>query len=97
MKKFKEELGKFLFEKNKNFIRYESFKHAYERFEKFKEYLRKEFKDTISDKSKKVLCVTHSSLMSIATCSTQFLTDKVDEKVENLYKMKNGEINTIYI
>jgi broad specificity phosphatase PhoE len=97
MKKFKEELGKFLAEKKKIFLRFESFKHANDRFEKFKEYLRNEFKDTISDKDKKVLCVTHSSLMSIATSSVPFLTDKVNETVDNLYKMQNGEINTLYI
>ena len=57
----------------------------------------KNIKDTISDKDKKVLSVTHSTLMSIVSSSVPFLTDKVNETVDNLYKMKNGEINTLYI
>ena len=97
LKPFKEELGKFLYEKNKTFPRYESFKHASERFDKFKNYLRNEHKETINDKEKKILCVTHSTLISIATSPKPFLIDKIDDKKDNLYKMKNGEINTLFI
>ena len=97
IKKYKDELQRFLKENYKVFIKYESFKHSTERFEDFKRYLKQEFKETINDKNKKVLCVCHSCFINVATSSIPFLKDEIEEKQDNCYKIKNGEIISLLI
>ena len=91
---FNIELGKFLKEKNKTFTRYESLKHAHQRFEDFKEFLKIQHKDTINDKDKKVLCVCHSTFISVSISPVTFLIDKKHEKPTQLVKLNNCQIVT---
>ena len=97
MKSFKDELGAFLKEKNKTMPKYESIKHAYERFQDFKAYLKNEHKETYNDIDKKILCLTHSTFIKTATSPVPFVDDKTDEKFDLLYKPQNGEIITLFI
>ena len=93
-KEFKKEIGKFLKIKCETFSQFESFKHAYQRFEEFKLFLKNELKikDTMNDKNKKILCISHGSFINNATSPVPFLNDKINEKPDNLYQIKNGEI-----
>ena len=97
IKKYKDELQRFLKENYKVFSKYESFKHSTGRFEDFKRYLKQEFKETINNKNKKVLCVCHSCFINVATSSIPFLKDEIEEKQDNCYKIKNGEIISLLI
>ena len=97
MKNYKEELRRFLEEKNKTMEKYESFKHSYERFQDFKTYLKNEHKGTYNDNDRKILCVSHSNFIKSATSPVPFLQDKMYEKTDHLYKPQNGEIMTLII
>ena len=97
MQKYKEEIGKFFKENFKKYKKYESFKHSYERFEEFKKYLKEEFKESINNKYQKVLCICHSTFISVATSPSPFLKDEIDENKDNLYKLQNAEIISLLI
>ena len=97
VQKYKDELQKFLKENIKVYKKYESYKHSTERFEEFKKYLKQEFKETFNDKNKKVLCVCHSAFINVATSPVPFLKDEIDEKRDNCYQIKNGEIISLLI
>ena len=97
VQKYKDELQKFLKENIKVYKKYESYKHSTERFEEFKKYLKQEFKETLNDKTKKVLCVCHSAFINVATSPVPFLKDEIDEKRDNCYQIKNGEIISLLI
>ena len=92
MVEYKSELGKFLKEKYNN--GFESYKHVYERFNEFVKFLKNKFNDTINDKNKKILCVTHSALINIGTSSKPIINN---EKPDNIYKIKNAEIISLII
>lgn len=92
MAEYKNELGKFLKEKYNN--GFESYKHVYERFNEFVKFLKNKFNDTINDKNKKILCVTHSALINIGTSSKPIINN---EKPDNIYKIKNAEIISLII
>ena len=91
-KELKKEIGNFLKIKCETFSQFESFKHAYQRFEEFKLFLKNELKDTLNDNNKKILCISHGSFINNATSRVPFLNDKINEKPDNLYQIKNGEI-----
>ena len=94
---FKKDITEFLLEKKKIFFKFESLKHGFQRFEEFKKFLKNEHKDTIDDKNKKVLCVSHGAFINTATSPKPFLVDKLDEIPNNLYHIQNGEIITLLI
>lgn len=96
-KGYKEELKRFLEEKKKILPRFESLKHAYQRFEDFKNFLKNEHKDTINDLNKKILCISHSTFIKTASSPEPFLIDKIEENTDHLYKIKNGEIITLFL
>lgn len=98
IKEYKNNIGSFLKSHYEHYRKYESFKHSNERFDEFKNYLKKEFKDSINDKDKKILCVCHSALISAALSPIPFLKDEIEEeKNDNLYQIKNAEIISILI
>ena len=97
IQKYKDEVCIFLKEYLKPDIRFESFKHSYERFEEFKKYLLQEFTDTINSKDQKVLCICHSAFISIATSPYPFLKDNVKETRDHLFKPKNAEIISVLL
>lgn len=98
IKEYKNELRNFLESHYEHYRKYESFKHSNERFDEFKYYLKNEFKESINDKNKKVLCVCHSALLNAAISPTPFLKDEIEEeKSDNLYQIKNAEIISILI
>ena len=93
----KEELGKFLKSKNKKCSKYESSKHSYERFENLMNFLTNEFKDTINDTNKKVLCVSHSSFIKAGIDSKQKAMKKQSKKHHKQFQIKNGEIVSLFV
>ncbi len=95
--KYREEIGKFLKDNLRTDTQFESFKHSHERFEEFKRYLHEEFKDTINNKDKKVLCVSHGAFIRTATSPVPFLKDEIKETIDNLYYVKNAEIISLLI
>ena len=98
IKEYKNELRNFLESHYEHYRKYESFKHSNERFDEFKYYLKNEFKESINDENKKVLCVCHSALLNAAISPTPFLKDEIEEeKSDNLYQIKNAEIISILI
>ena len=97
MAKYREEIGKFLKDNLRTDTQFESFKHSHERFEEFKRYLHEEFKDTINNKDKKVLCVSHGAFIRTATSPVPFLKDEIKETIDNLYYVKNAEIISLLI
>ena len=97
LKEFKDEIGRFIKENKKDYIKYESFKHSYERFEEFKNYIKKEFKETINNKNKKILCISHSGFIMTASSPSPFLKDERDEKKDKLYHPGFCEIISLSI
>ena len=92
---YKKELKRFLKEKSKINFKYESLRHPYKRFEEFKEYLINEYKDTLNDNNKKILCVSHNIFISTAIIPKEELYNE-NSKL-NLHRLKNGEIITFFI
>jgi len=92
----KEELGKFLKTKNKQCSKYESSKHAYERFENIMNFLTNEFKDTINDTSKKILCVSHSTFIKSGIDSKQKANKLHSKKHHKQFQIKNGQIVSLF-
>ena len=92
IKEYKDELKKLITEKYKN--GFESFNHAYGRFEEFKQFLKQECKDTINDKNKKIFCITHSSFIKAATSFKPIIKNEIPE---SFYKISNAEIISIII
>ncbi|ORX63785.1 phosphoglycerate mutase-like protein [Anaeromyces robustus] len=99
MNSYKEELSQFLKDKSKKLKIHESLKHAYERFEEFKTFLRNEHKETLNDKNKKVLSICHSTFINTATSPVPISTNKdcSSKGPKGLYRIQNGEIITLFV
>lgn len=94
---FKKELIIFWKGKHKKFGGYESNRHASERFEDFKKFLKNEHKDTINNNENKILCVSHKAFIRAAIDHEKKLAEKSKKKFNKSYQMKNGEIISIFI
>lgn len=97
LNEYRFEIGEFV-KQNKNiYRRFESFKHANERFNELKLYLNQEFKETINDNEKKILCISHSSFIKAATSSVPFLKDQMEDNMDNFYSIQHTEIISLLI
>ena len=91
-KLYKEEVSKIVKERFNNHLKFESYKHAYERFNDFKNYICNKHKDTIDNKDKKIIAVSHKLYISIATSSCKYDTDEVKKLSSDCLSLDNCEI-----
>ena len=92
MKLYKEEISKILKERYKIRPKFESYKHAYERFIDFKNYLYEKHKDSIDNKNKKIIAISHKLFISIASSSSGFESDEINKFAPDCLTLNNCEI-----
>ena len=88
-----EKLATFRIENRKKF---ESIRHEYNRFLEFKNYLNKEHQSTIKNKNKKILIISHSSFIKIASSPGPYKENN-SKAHPSCHSMKNLEIISIYL
>ena len=76
----------------KSELRFESLKHAQERFIKFVDYIKKNHKNTMQNKNEKILVFSHGSFMAIACNRTLYKSKKIQNFNKHSYSPKNCEI-----
>ena len=76
---------------------FESFKHACDRFNEFRKFLKEKHKDTLEKIDDKVLVVTHSDLFAVVTSETPYNNDDIFDFHDDCYDLENCEIVSIYI
>ena len=77
--------------------RFESLKHLQIRFNKFLDFIRQEHKETLNDLDKKILVVTHDSMIKCATDRNLYETEDIQNYHPKSYSPKNCEIISIKI
>ena len=77
IKSYKEGASKIVKERYESGLKFESYKHAYERFVEFKNFLKTNHKETINNKNDKILIISHKTYISIATSSGGFKSDDI--------------------
>ena len=92
IKTYKKEISKILEERYKKGLKFESYKHSYERFKEFSKYLYEKHKDTIQNKNKKIIVVSHKLYISIATSNCIYDSDDVKKTSSDCLFLKNCEI-----
>ena len=92
MKLYKEEVSKIVEERYLTGQKFESYKHAYERFIDFKNYLLDKHKDTIDDKKKKIIAISHKLFISIASSNCGFGSDNIKNVSSDCLSLDNCEI-----
>lgn len=75
----------------------ESPKHVFERFIKFKNFLRDKYKDKLNDTEKKVFVVTHSSFLKCGTSKNIFYYNKNNGMPSDGCFPKNFEVLSIFV
>ena len=90
-KAYKEEASKIVKERYQTKLKFESYKHAYERFIDFKNDVIKRHKDDIN-KDKIILIISHKLFISIATSSCEFKSDEVKNVSSDCLSLSNCEI-----
>ena len=78
-KLYKEEASNIVKERFKTKLKFESYKHAYERFIDFKKELIDKYKDTIYNSDKKIIIISHKLYISIATSNCIYIDYEVKE------------------
>ena len=92
MKLYKEEVSKLIKERYESGLKFESYKHAYERFLDFKKFLYDKHKDTIDNKDKKIIAVSHKLFISIITSNIKYETDEIKKFSPDCLLLNNCEI-----
>lgn len=78
--------------------RLESLYGLYQRFEKFKKEIKEKHKETLNNKDKKILVITHSAILKIIQIKFDNNTNKKSNKLpDNIFLPKNCEIISINI
>ena len=72
-------------------IRFESLKHAQERFIQFSKYILKKHKNSLDNNNKKIFVFSHSSFMTVVSNMTRYSSKKV-QRFNKGYGPKNCEI-----
>ena len=72
--------------------RFESLKHAQERFKKFLKYVRKNHKETLENKDDKIIVFSHSSYMKVATNMTPYESENIQNFHSDCYSPNNCQI-----
>ena len=91
IKSYKEEASKIIKERYQTKLKFESYKHAYERFIDFKNDVSNRHKDDIN-KDKIILIISHKLFISIATSSCEFKSDEVKNVSSDCLSLSNCEI-----
>ena len=86
------ELAKIRYQQQK---RFESLKHLQMRFFNFLEFIKKEHKETLNNVDKKILVVTHDSMIKCATNRKLYELEDIQKYHPNSYESKNCEIISI--
>lgn len=92
IKIYKEEVSKIVKERYESGFKFESYKHTYERFIQFKKYIKSKHKETINNKNKKILIISHKLYISIATSSCSFNSDNIKKVSSDCLSLDNCEI-----
>ena len=93
---YQQELEKFAMLRIQCKKKFESVQHEYNRFLEFKNNLNIEHNLSLSDKSQKILIISHSSFIKIAT-SPEPYKEKNSKAHPSCHSMKNLEIISIYV
>ena len=94
---YRKEASNIVKERFKTGLKFESYKHAYERFIDFKNFLIDKHKDTISNKNKKIFVISHKIYISIATSSCSYTDDTIKKVSRDCLSLNNCEIAPILI
>lgn len=92
---YQQALEKFAMFRIENKKKFESVKHEYNRFLEFKKNLNNEFNSSSENKNEKILIISHSSFIKIATSPGPYF-EKNAKAHPNCHSMKNLEIISIY-
>ena len=94
---FEKELEKLAIYRIKSGIRFESLKHEYERFIKYSNYLYKKYKDNFNDNNKKILSISHSGFIKVATSKTIYENDNIKKSNTYCQFLENCQIVSILL
>jgi broad specificity phosphatase PhoE len=89
---YKKEVSKIIEERFKTKLKFESYKHAYQRFIDFKNYLYEKHKNTINDKTKKIIAISHRLYISIATSKPDLILKVDNNKTSGGISPNNCEL-----
>ena len=70
---YKIEVSKIIEQRYKINKKFESYKHAYERFIEFKKFINQKHKNSFDNKNQKILIISHKTFISIATSDKEYL------------------------
>ena len=88
---YKEEASRIVKERYQTKLKFESYKHAYERFIDFRNDVKNRHKDDINN-DKKILIISHKLFISIATSTCQFKSDEIKDVSIDCLSLDNCEI-----
>ena len=91
IKLYKEEVSRIVKERYQTKLKFESYKHAYERFIDFKNDVNNRHKDD-NNNDKIILIISHKLFISIATSSCEFKSDEVKNVSSDCLSLSNCEI-----
>ena len=89
---YKKEVSKIIEERFKTKLKFESYKHSYQRFIDFKNYLYEKHKNTINDKTKKIIAISHRLYISIATSKPDLILKVDNNKTSGGISPNNCEL-----
>ena len=92
IKTYKKEISKIVEDRYKSGLKFESYKHAFERFKDFKNYLCEKHKDNMQNKDKKIIIISHRLYISIGTSHCNYDSDNVKKTSSDCLMLKNCEI-----
>ena len=92
MEIYKKEVSKIIEERFKNKLKFESYEHAYQRFIDFKNYLNDKHKDTINNKEKKIIAISHKLYISIASSNPESILKGSNKTSVGCLSLKNCEL-----
>ena len=88
---YKKEVSKIIEERYKMKLKLESYKHAYQRFIDFKNYINNKYVNSMNDTEKKILVISHKTFISIATSDDNCIF-KNNKTSKNCLVLDNCEI-----
>ena len=84
-----------IFKEEKNIKPFESFKHVYERFLEFKNFLMNKYKDSMNDLNKKIIVITHGDFLRVITNKYLYNNDDENFFPKDCCHCKNCDIISI--
>ena len=92
MELYKKEVSKIIEERYKTKLKFESYKHVYQRFIDFKKYVKEKHKDSINNKDKKIIIISHKLFISIATSDSNTILKGNNQVSFNCLSLNNCEL-----